>query len=195
MTYSAPWTSTIPNMLRHVFAVASALSLLLWAATVVLWVRSYGNPEELSMDRRSPESMTFTTFNVSSHRGRIECFRGRLIYADQAGFDTVMANLDRIPHARMLPPDTYSRKHPPGAGAVLGFNFWEEGFSEVRCSSLTVPDWFLAVAFAALPLAWTRSHLRRRSRARRGQCSACGYDLRASPDRCPECGTVLKRTS
>jgi hypothetical protein len=48
-------------------------------------------------------------------------------------------------------------------------------------------------AASVLPLAWiVRSGVRQKRKAKRlkdGCCVACGYDLRASPGRCPECGT------
>ena len=33
-----------------------------------------------------------------------------------------------------------------------------------------------------------------RSRQKRGRCSECGYDIRASTNRCPECGNTVVRT-
>jgi hypothetical protein len=51
----------------------------------------------------------------------------------------------------------------------------------------TIPYWPAAVLSAALPAAWLLARTRRRPE---GICHVCGYDLRATSDRCPECGTI-----
>jgi uncharacterized protein with PIN domain len=35
---------------------------------------------------------------------------------------------------------------------------------------------------------------RERKRSREGLCMKCGYDLRHSKDRCPECGEPIRKT-
>ena len=71
----------------------------------------------------------------------------------------------------------------PGGGGIARCSVVSSGFG--------VPLWFLLVLTAALPSVAVVWNLRQRRRAARfGLCAACGYDLRASPDRCPECGTI-----
>jgi hypothetical protein len=55
-----------------------------------------------------------------------------------------------------------------------------------------VPFWAIALTSIPLPLWMTWRKLRQRSRMTGKQCIVCGYDLRASPSRCPECGTLVR---
>ncbi len=51
-----------------------------------------------------------------------------------------------------------------------------------------VPHMLIFVAFAILPAWWFLAWRRRLRRMPDGLCRNCGYDLRMSTDRCPECG-------
>jgi hypothetical protein len=57
-----------------------------------------------------------------------------------------------------------------------------------RDRGITFPHWFAVLLAAMPPAMWWRLARARRARCHAGLCVACGYDLRATPDRCPECG-------
>ena len=53
---------------------------------------------------------------------------------------------------------------------------------------VALPHWLVLPLLAIPFLIWTRRSIRHWRRRRRGLCTECGYDLRATPTRCPECG-------
>jgi hypothetical protein len=75
-------------------------------------------------------------------------------------------------------------------GFEFGRQDWDQPVAPTwrRTYSIGVPLWFATLA-ASLPLCG-RVWQRRRGRVQPGPgvCQGCGYDLRATPIRCPECG-------
>jgi hypothetical protein len=55
---------------------------------------------------------------------------------------------------------------------------------------LILPYWLLALVFAVPPATFIVRRARSARQRETSLCPTCGYDLRATPDRCPECGTA-----
>jgi hypothetical protein len=152
-------------MKRRLFTFFAALSLLIFTAISILWPLSYRFPE----NRAGGDSLNFSNTDprwwVLSNRGRLTlCRQNGNDWGDEfPGFD------------------------------YAGFKYGGLRGPAGSLYNLAIPHWSAAALLLPLPLAWTRSTLRRRRerrRARAGQCPRCGYDLRATRDRCPECGTI-----
>jgi hypothetical protein len=164
---------------RRPFTILSALSLLPFVAVVALWVRS----------DRLWESATY-----QSPSGRLYTVTSRL---DAVEFDVT----DGWPAGQFEPfevdsdPVLVSSLPPPSEWHFLGFGLdrrtqavgvgaWSGPSSG---TSVVLPHWFVLLTLAVPPLLLTVNLLRRPRRP--GLCRHCGYDLRATPERCPECGT------
>jgi hypothetical protein len=174
---------------RRVFNVLAAVSLLLCVTTVLLWVRSYwvGEMFRIGLSRDEPPGIHFWRLKIFTGRGGVQLWLGDGIVGN--GNPTMLGDLRHFEMPLRYPYDAYLQPPPP---SFAGMQFFRNppAFGE-RYVGMTAPLPVWCVLFLVLPIAAARQHRRRRHARRIGLCSHCGYDLRATPDRCPECGTAV----
>jgi hypothetical protein len=169
-------------MKRRLFTILSALSLLLFVAVVVVWVRSYFRVDELS--RRSYEEGTIDFARIRSQEGII--YYWRIVLRAERPADVIFFNWSRNPTTMVAEiPDAWHdrRSHWPGLWIKREIVRDEGGISEAHYE-IRASYWLFAAAAALIssaPLALVARRLSRLQRTRRGRCYLCGYDVRATP--------------
>jgi hypothetical protein len=175
---------------RRLLRAATILSLLLCLSTVGLRVRSYWRGDDLDYVRgQGAERQLFT---ACSKCGYIDCTFYQPYTSGKDGFEfstyRVVKNGVRAKWLSPFPPRD-QRFWFLGFGYASQRGRFHSGVPWIE-RDICLPHWFLALLFAVLPAVRLRAFLRARRRYAGGLCPACGYDLRATPERCPECGTV-----
>jgi hypothetical protein len=177
-------------MRRVALNLLAAISLLLCLAFAAICVRQSRHYDFLHHYRAASDDCSGTLTTVESAGGWLAIDRVRYFTIDPR----TSRNFRALPtHSAQFPSPGTSRVLPvPGAKdmSFLGFALQTTGTSDYLWQRWVLPLWFPILVTALLPLARMRPEFRRCRRARLNLCPICGYDLRATPGRCPECGMI-----
>jgi hypothetical protein len=194
---------------RRLFNVLAGASLVMGVAMGALWVRSYYVSDAIGLTRWSEYgaesnrgALIFQAFTQHVHERvhpHLPCEQERQWpYCSAWQLDTYLGAPPKIWWTNLCGVRTYW----PGvqAGRYFATNLGDDYTAPVllyhSVGIVVLPHWMVIALLGILPAVWGVGYRRGRSRRRafeRGHCARCGYDLRATPERCPECGTAPER--
>lgn len=187
--------------LRHItFSTLAGLSAMLFFVLLALYAKSFFQASyyKRSSLHQDPQDPCIVVRQVLSTQGSLAMTRLQLRYGQppwpsawgtpQGSFNHPMFQRTEGWHldggfVRWPRPYWYHTTITPFPGTS----------ARIINRTLIIPYWPLLAATALLPALKLRRLMQaRRTRLRllNGLCPACGFDLRATPDRCPECGMV-----
>ena len=183
------------------------ISLALSAATSAMWLRSYASTDLVGRwsERAQAGTIHETCSGIFSHRGAVAIAS----YHSQQSAAEYQSNNGAFTAFRRAGWISDAPSYPVGLRdefSILGFYYARNDGLALHGSTLQdsrdlarVPYWFLLILLALYPrrraLLGYRAYCRSQRHALARCCRTCGYDLRATPNRCPECGAVPQATA
>ena len=200
-------------MRARLFTVSAAASALLCSGTCVLWVRSYRTMDTVHWTRERPTIAgadvrpgrwrTVDTDSLAgvSNRGMLLVESELLSGVERSPEESNLAGASWKPAAAEQDAYAIRSRGEDGPWDRVGISLWHFSPDPAvgafhGATGIRFPAWMLVVTMAVLPARWLVKWYERRRRRRGGggrSCPACGNDFRATPDRCPECGTGTRR--
>jgi hypothetical protein len=176
------------QLTRHLFSLCSVVSLLLAITLAVIWGLSLF-PHDVNVGAADGRLLVLVSSPLQTrvweqHGGVRPARLWRRVYRGESiSPRAYVENIRRLPPApaveRRFLVDIVSDSEPAlGGGRAMLYTF------------VAVPIAIPVILLLVLPVISLGLYVRSRMRRSRRLCTACGYDLRASPDRCPECGTT-----
>jgi hypothetical protein len=188
--FSPRWVTVVPTILAialgalvfyRPYRTLSLLALFCTAALLATWIASYWRCERLFLSRGSYADVFLSSGKV-------------FVTWSDTGPPQERVHLRWWSRPQMTEPSIPSGRIVYAGWRQLGFGAGSEtsyyGGVPAIFRRVVVPLWFPV----SLAMIWPIYHMtlsrRRRNRGLAGRCLSCGYDLRATPDRCPECGST-----
>jgi hypothetical protein len=191
--------------MRPLRRALTTITLLLAAATAILWIRSNWSNDILTRHTLDRDHRRGDEYQLESNAGLLRLSHSALRFDTPEGFDLLADEMRPVLGWR-FERDAPTPSDPPGGSTLqkLGFYHYtlhtshhatrlkpvrrDAGTFTIDDAAIALPHWAL-VTILTLPAAPTALRLLRRHRLTpAGHCPRCGYDLRATPDLCPECG-------
>jgi hypothetical protein len=169
---------------RRVFNISSAASLLLAVASILIWAQSYWTTQFIGWT--GPDRF----YGILSMGGLLR-FEGATYTDGALGWNHVSYSTPQS-NPPGLWGEVRTRDRRGGRLTDMGIAYARIDYNfdgrKVR-HAVYLPHWAVAASLLILPAIWLRKRLRHTHLP--GFCKQCGYDLRASTERCPECGTAI----